>query len=199
MVPSHAHARPSSRTSASSDQQAQSTSRPRQPQPATPRSPPVSFRDVSPAAVEQQRSEESRASTLVKATATSTRERIVNSYHRLCGHSSCNESGNGECEHGILSPRASSVHHAWEDSTERGSGSFGGKFNSRGGDLTHEVLGDAVTDGLLGGRRGQTGDNDEQGTKHTSTTEWLATKHNVKGRRRMYVQESKAIRGQSRI
>jgi hypothetical protein len=194
MVSSHAHSRPSSRSSASCDQQAQSASRLRQPQPAPSRSPPVSFHDDSPAAAEQQGSEESRASTLVKATATSARERVVNSYHRLCGHSSCNESGNGECEHGILSPRASSVHHTWEDSTERGSGSFGGKFNSRGGDLMHGILGDAVTDGLLGGRRGQAGDNDEQGTKHTSTTEWLATKHDVKGRRRMYVRKNKAIR-----
>lgn len=196
MVPSHAHAKPSSRTSASSDQQAQSASRLRQTQPATSRSPPVSLRNVS---AEQHGSEESRASTLVKATATSARERIVSSYHRLCGHSSCNESGNGECEHGLLSPRASSVHHAWEDSTERGSGSFGGKFNSRGGDLTHEVLGDAVTDGLFGGRRGQIGDDDEHGTKHTSTTEWLATTHNIKGRKRMYVRKDKTTQGQPLI
>ena len=194
MVSSHAHSNPSSRGSASYDQRAQSASRFRQSQPATSRSPPAFSYDDSSAAAEQQGSEESRASTLVKATATSARERVVNSYHRLCGHSSCNESGNGECEHGILSPRASSVHHAWEDSTERGSGSFGGKFNSRGGDLMHGVLGDAVTDGLLGGRRGQAGDDDEQGTKHTSTTEWLATKHDVKGRRRMYVRKNKAIR-----
>lgn len=199
MVSSHAHSRPSSRNSASCDQQAQSASRHWSTQSATSRSPPVSLHGDSPAAAEQQGSEESRASTLVKATATSARERVVNSYHRLCGHSSCNESGNGECEHGILSPRASSLHRAWEDSTERGSGSFGGKLNSRGGDLTHEVLGDAVTDGLLGGRRGQAGDDDDQGTKHTSTTEWLATKHNVKGRRRMYVRRNKAIRGQSWI
>lgn len=199
MVSSQAHSRSSSRSFASGDQQAQSASRHWQTQPATSRTPPVSSHGDSLAATGQQGSEESKASTLVKAIAASARERVVNSYHRLCDHSGCNESGNGECEHGILSPHASSLHRAWEDSTERGSGSFGGKFDSRGGDLTHEVLGDAVTDGLLGGRRGQAGDDDGPGNKHTSTTEWLATKHNVKGRRKMYVRKNKAIQGQSWI
>ena len=137
-------------------------------------------------------SEDRAASNPVIAAAASARERVVNSYNRFCGHSDCNASGDGDCEHGILSPRASSVKGSWDDSTERGSGSYGGKFDSRGGDMVHGVLGDAITDGLLGEGRGRQGKDDgEQGIKHTSTTDWLAREHHVKGRRKMYVLMSK--------
>lgn len=141
----------------------------------------------SSAPTTQQSSEESTASTLVTAAA-SARERVVSSYHRLCGHAGCN-GDEAECEHGILSPRASSAPHDWGDSTDRRSGSQGGRLDSRGGDLLHGVLGDAITDGLLGKGASNGGkNNDEQGIKHTSTTEWLAQRHNVRGKRRMYVQ-----------
>ena len=134
----------------------------------------------------QQGSEDSTASTVAKATAASARERIVNSYNRLCGHSSCNENGTGGCEHGLLSPQASSTRgDYWGGPMERGSGSYGGKFDSRGGDVMHGVFGDAVTEGLIRAKRGQGRENDEQGIKVTSTTGWLAKRHHVKGRRLM--------------
>lgn len=137
-------------------------------------------------------SEESTASTLVSAATTAARDRVVSSYHRLCGHSGCNCSDDGKCEHGVLSPRAASAHGERDDLTHRGSASYGGKFDSRGGDLIHGVFGDAITDGLLCEGRGREGNNaDEQGIKHTSTTEWLAKRHHVRGRRKMYVQLNK--------
>ena len=185
MLPNYAVSRPSLRNSSSYNQSAQSSSRLRQSQSAASDSHPASSLDDSPASAAQQGSEESTASTLVKATKASARERVVSSYHRLCGDSGCSERGNGECEHGVLSPRASSSHVDWEDSTERGSGSYGGRFDSRGGDLMHGVFGDAVTDGLIGKSRGRRGGDDEQGIKNMSTTEWLARRHHVKGRRRM--------------
>lgn len=127
--------------------------------------------------------------TLASRAATSVRDKVVDGYFRVWGGSGCNSCGNGECEHGLLSPRA------WDDSTTGGGhGSYGGKFDSHGGkfdshggDTMHSVLGDAVTDGLIGERVGRENQEDDGGIKHTSTTNWLARKHGVIHRRRMYV------------
>ena len=71
-------------------------------------------------------------------------------------------------------------------------GVFGGR---RAGetDLQHGILGDALADGILGsGAGGQLdGANDGKGGRGDggtiSTTQWLARRHGVKGRRVMYV------------
>ena len=186
MVFSSAHSKPSPRNSSPNVAPCQSPSGLRESSTTESSSLPASSAHDHDTLPTQQGSEDSTASTVAKATAASARERIVNSYNRLCGHSSCNENGIGGCEHGLLSPQASSTRGAyWEDPTERESGSYGGKFDSKGGDLMHGVFGDAVTDGLIGGRGGQGRENDEQGIKATSTTDWLARRHHVKGRRLM--------------
>ena len=82
-------------------------------------------------------------------------------------------------------------------------GVFGGRHAGET-DLRHTILGDALADGVLGsgtggqldgvnngkdgrGNEGEEGDGDG-GT--ISTTQWLARRHGVKGRRRMYVSAS---------
>ncbi|KAL6719828.1 hypothetical protein ACLMJK_001749 [Lecanora helva] len=131
-------------------------------------------------------------------------------YHRP----SCQEE---TCEHGLLSPHASpprsssssskhynsyADHHTSGDNvhdngggeqrtiehTNSGnSGPFGGRKAGET-DLRHEVLGDAVADGLLGAG----GDGEERAKgygrgKGVSTTQWLAERHGVRGRRVMYL------------
>ena len=75
---------------------------------------------------------------------------------------------------------------------------FGGRHAGEA-DLTHGILGDALADGVLGsgagdrlggandgkGGRGEGGEEGNAG--NTSTTQWLARRHGVKGRRVMYV------------
>ncbi|CAF9933722.1 MAG: hypothetical protein HETSPECPRED_008973 [Heterodermia speciosa] len=125
-------------------------------------------------------SEESTGSTLVNA-ATSARDRLVDGYFRISARSSCNSCGTGDCEHGILSP------HIFDHSNpKRRSDSYGGKLDSHG-DVIHSVLGDAVADGLIGGNveREDHGENGE--TNKMSTTDWLARRHGITGRRSMYI------------
>ena len=131
-----------------------------------------------------QNSEESTGMLASKAAA-SARNKVVDGYFRMVGRSNCNYCGNGECEHGLMSPRV------WDDSiSERGNGSYGGKFDAHGGDMMHSVLGDAVTDGLIGERVGREDQEEEDAIKKTSTTAWLARKHGVIRRRTMYVRQA---------
>ena len=125
-------------------------------------------------------SEASTESTLVNPTTTA-RERLVDGYFRLSKQSSCNNCGSGDCEHGILSPQIFD-----HPSTKKRTDSYGGKLDSRG-DIIHSVLGDAVTDGLIGENTGR-GDHGENGeTNKMSTTDWLARRHGITRRRTMYV------------
>lgn len=83
-------------------------------------------------------------------------------------------------------------HHTASDN----GGVFGGRHDGDT-DLRHAILGDAVADGVLGsgtgdeldgakdGKGGRGGDGGDRGT--ISTTQWLARKHGVKGRRIMYI------------
>ena len=104
--------------------------------------------------------------------------------------------GQSLCSHGTFSPSAGSF--AGQDS-----GSYGGRYrdeeehNGERGDTAHRVLGDAITDGLLGGRmsRPKTGRLESfmswRGSGNhgngISTTRWLAEAHGIKGKRRMYL------------
>ena len=125
-------------------------------------------------------SEDSTYSTLINA-ATSARDRVVEGYFQLSAQSSCNNCESGDCEHGRLSPQICD-----HSSSERRSDSYGGKLDSRG-DIMHSVLGDAVTDGLIGESLGR-GDHGENGeTNKMSTTEWLARRHGITRTRVMYV------------
>ena len=74
---------------------------------------------------------------------------------------------------------------------------FGGRHAGET-DLRHGILGDALADGVLGsGDGGQMdeanhskdgrGDEGGKGDGPLSTTQWLARRHGVKGRRVMYV------------
>ena len=75
---------------------------------------------------------------------------------------------------------------------------FGGRHAGET-DLRHGILGDALADGLLGSGaggplegakdgEGRRGDGGEDGNgEPISTTQWLARKHGVRGRRLMYV------------
>ena len=120
-------------------------------------------------------------STLVNA-ATSARDRLVDGYFRLSARASCNHCASGDCEHGLLSPQIFDP-----SSTKRRNDSYGGKLDSHGGDIIHRVLGDAVTDGLIGQNEGR-GDHVENGeTNKMSTTDWLARRHGIMRRRTMYV------------
>ena len=54
----------------------------------------------------------------------------------------------------------------------------------------HSILGDAVTDGLIGEGVGRENQEDDATIKMTSTTDWLARKHGVIRRRTMYVSQA---------
>ena len=125
-------------------------------------------------------SEDSAYSTLINA-ATSARDRLVEGYFQLSAQSSCNNCESGDCEHGRLSPQICD-----HSSTERRSDSYGGKLDSRG-DIMHSILGDAVTDGLIGESLGREGHGGNGETNKMSTTEWLARRHGITRRRAMYV------------
>ena len=145
--------------------------------PESPREGQVSFVD-EPTTLQD--SEASTDSTLVNA-AIAARDRLVDGYFRLSARSSCNNCASGDCEHGTLSPRIFD-----QSSTKRRADSYGGKLDSRG-DIIHSVLGDAVTDGLIGDNLRRE-DHDENGeTNKMSTTDWLARKHGITRRRTMYV------------
>ncbi|OQN97828.1 hypothetical protein B0A48_16138 [Cryoendolithus antarcticus] len=99
-------------------------------------------------------------------------------------HHNCGEEN---CDHGTISPRPRFLPgygSFLEPMTPSGSDDgFGGRFPQGLGegvngsaDNVHGVLGDAVTDGLLGRRGGN----------KTSTTQWLAKRNNVKHNRLMY-------------
>ena len=51
----------------------------------------------------------------------------------------------------------------------------------------HNLLGDAVADGLIGETAGRKDLDDDSGIKKMSTTEWLARRHGITRRRIMYV------------
>ena len=126
--------------------------------------------------------------TLVSRSATTARDKIVESYFWLSGKSSCNNCGSGDCEHGTLSPRPRGALESWNHSAAGGKDdSYGGKFDSRGGDIVHNLLGDAVADGLVGETTGRGNPDDDSGIKRMSTTEWLARRHGITRRRTMYV------------
>lgn len=75
---------------------------------------------------------------------------------------------------------------------------FGGRL-AGGTDLRHGILGDALADGVFGsgaggqlngandGKYGRGEERGEGGEAPMSTTQWLARRHGVKGRRIMYV------------
>nr|OQO21958.1 hypothetical protein B0A51_12278 [Rachicladosporium sp. CCFEE 5018] len=99
-------------------------------------------------------------------------------------HHNCGEEN---CDHGTISPRPRFLPgygSFLEPMTPSGSDDgFGGRFPHGIGDgvngsadNVHGVLGDAVTDGLLGRRGGN----------KTSTTQWLAKRNHVKHNRLMY-------------
>ena len=141
-------------------------------------------------------SEASNATTLANKSPTTARDRIVESYFRLSGKSGCNNCASGDCEHGTLSPRPRAALESWNHSVAGGKDdTFGGKFDSRGGDIVHNLLGDAVADGLIGETAGRGDPDDDSGIKRMSTTEWLARRHGIKRRRTMYVH---SISGQAR-
>ncbi len=87
---------------------------------------------------------------------------------------------------------------ASEYSQSGNGGVFGGRYAGEE-NLRHEILGDAVADGILGGEPGDEppdggGEDGEEarkkwkmGIQGMSTTQWLARKHGVTGRRKMYV------------
>ena len=82
--------------------------------------------------------------------------------------------------------------------TESGNGgTFGGRKAGQT-DLGHELLGDAFTDGILGAGNQGDGVEDEGGdgtikakwkgtVQGVSTTQWLARRHGIRGRRIMFV------------
>ena len=101
---------------------------------------------------------------------------------------------NGACEHGTLSPRARGGSNASErsgsktlDPDENHEQDDAQDAHGQGGafpgsaDLSHNILGDALADGILGD-----GEQDGNG-KGGSTTSWLARRHGVVHRRLMYV------------
>lgn len=183
--PSRPHSRPHSRQSSLHGRYVNQPSRLRQSHVASSGEPPEQSGNIQNSSTDEsgtlQNSEESTG-TLASKAPTSVRDKVVDGYFSVWGRSSCNYCENGECEHGLLSPRA------WDDSTtERGNGSYGGKFDSHGGDTMHSVLGDAITDGLIGERVGREDPEDDGAIKKMSTTDWLARKHGVIRRRTMCV------------
>lgn len=130
-------------------------------------------------------------------------------YHRP----SCQQE---ECEHGLLSPHASRPNsssstrarpnhsddrqgHGHSEGLERERSGNGGVFGGRYAGEGHGILGDAFADGVLGGAEPGDGDGTDGGggkdggkrwmgaVRGMSTTQWLARKHGVRGRRTMYV------------
>ncbi|KAF2719304.1 hypothetical protein K431DRAFT_273036 [Polychaeton citri CBS 116435] len=100
------------------------------------------------------------------------------------------EHGCGEenCTHGTFSPRPKFNRRGYgsfatmnsEDSEEGLGGRYAGGLGDgvgNSGDNAHGLLGDAVTDSLLGPREGN----------KMSTTQWLARRHGVKNTRLMYL------------
>lgn len=97
------------------------------------------------------------------------RTRLLEGYQdgAACGSSNCN--------HGTFSPRIAPSSVGSSASSINGYGGINPENGENGGGVSISgVLGDAVTDGLLGGKPAR-----------TSTTSWLADKHGVKGRRLM--------------
>ncbi|KAF2708691.1 hypothetical protein K504DRAFT_407739 [Pleomassaria siparia CBS 279.74] len=90
--------------------------------------------------------------------------------------------GSENCNHGTLSPRPW-IHRSYGSfASDHG---FGGRHSgsvasgaAENADETHALLGDTVTDGILGGGNG---------TKKMSTTRYLATLHGIKNQRLMYL------------
>ena len=133
-------------------------------------------------------SNDSTPTTIIHDAVVSARKKVLDGYYRVAGSSNCNNCESGECEHGTLSPRAPSTPRSWDGpTTATGSGSYGGKFDSQGGDMMHSILGDAVADGLIGERTGRADHDEDGGINKMSTTEWLARKHGINRKRTMYV------------
>ena len=102
------------------------------------------------------------------------RTRLLDSYNRTPG---C---GNVHCDHGTFSPRPMLRRGTMSYDSQY---NFGGRYGGSMGDgvsgsssNTRGILGEAITEGLLGA-----------GNKKMSTTKWLAQRHGVKNSRRMYV------------
>lgn len=87
---------------------------------------------------------------------------------------------------------------ALQQSESGNGGVFGGRYGGEE-NLRHGILGDAVADGVLGNEpEEEPPDGDDEGGEEArkrwkgavlgmSTTQWLARKHDVRGRRKMYV------------
>ena len=122
--------------------------------------------------------------------AASVTTRLLESYHRK--QPSCDDS---QCDHGTFTPS-----YAESSSGGRDDSGFGGPNrdeemrDGERGDLTHRLLGDAITDGLLGGssrpkhRRWESWVSWSSGNgKGMSTTAWLAETHGIKGKKKMFL------------
>lgn len=95
--------------------------------------------------------------------------------------------GSDNCGHGTFSPRPLSPTHSFRTygsfSSQISQNGFGGPYPEGEGpsygesaDPTHGLLGDTVADGVLGGGNGH----------NMSTTDYLAKRHGVKNRRKMF-------------
>jgi len=102
----------------------------------------------------------------------------ISTHHTHCGEENCS--------HGTISPRPRYArgYGSFATQSEFSQDGYGGRYSGgigdgvgHSGDNAHGVLGDAVTDGLMGVRQGN----------KMSTTQWLAKRHGVKGSRIMYV------------
>jgi len=105
----------------------------------------------------------------------------ISTHHTHCGEENCS--------HGNISPRPRYVrgYGSFATQSEFSHDGFGGRYPEgvgQSGDNAHGVLGDAVTDGLMGARNGN----------KMSTTQWLARRHGVKNSRIMYVGQCRAFR-----
>lgn len=107
----------------------------------------------------------------------------ANKYNISTHHTHC---GEDNCSHGNFSPRPRYVrgYGSFATQSEFSQDGYGGRYPEglgngvgQSGDNAHGVLGDAVTDGLMGARDGN----------KMSTTQWLARRHGVKNSRIMYV------------
>lgn len=92
--------------------------------------------------------------------------------------------GSVNCQHGTMSPRPLTHRSYGSMASNVSQDGFGGAYPGNGGssygeaaDPVHAVLGDSVTDGLLGGGPGN----------KTSTTRFLARRHGIRNERMMLV------------
>lgn len=110
------------------------------------------------------------------------RSRLLGQIHKDYGTHECGEE---DCTHGTTSPRPRHI-RAYDSyasaaySIPQSVDGYGGPLpgNASGRDGQHALLGDAITDGLLGHANG----------KKKGTTSWLAHAHKIPRPRLMYVE-----------